>query len=121
MASVLLDPARDPFLIHHRFRGVPFLPAVISMEIFAEAVGSIEPQATLIGLSEVRLISGIAFPQLRGCEARVVIERCPEGYRCQLVGPFVNAQGQVLEQERLYASALVELGKSAADGEERPR
>ncbi len=119
MASVLLDPARDPFLIHHRFKGMPFLPAVMSMEIFAEAASSIEPWATLHSLSEVRLISGLAFSQLRGYEARVVIERCPEGYRCQLVGPFVNAQGHVLEQERLYASALVALGEEPPPTEER--
>jgi len=118
-ASVLLDPAKDPFLINHRFKGMPFLPAVISMEIFAEAVGLIEPRATLLGLSEVRLINGLVLPPSRTYEARVVIERCPEGYRCRLVGPFVNGQGRVLEQERLYASALVELGEGPPPIEKR--
>jgi len=108
VATMVLDPLQDPFLIHHRFKGKPFLPGVITIESFAEAVALIEPKRQIVALSEVLLGNGL-WLYSRKYEARILLDRQPDGYRCQLVGPFVNSEGQAIG-ERVYATALVVVG-----------
>ena len=108
VATMTLDPLQDPFLIHHRFKGKPFLPGVITIESFAEAIALVEPSRPIVAFSEVLLGSGLSL-DTRKYDVRILIERHPKGYRCQLVGPFINTQGQ-MGGDRVYASGIVELG-----------
>ena len=110
VAKILLDASKDPFLAQHRFRGKPFLPGVISFEMFAEAVGLINGSDNIVGLRDVRLVNGWSFEPKRKIEAIVRMKNVQGGVECELVGPFFNSRGELIEKDRIYVTGVVELG-----------
>lgn len=61
VASTIVSPVRDLFLLQHRLYKRPFLPAVVSMEILAEAASVHCPSAKFVELIDVDLVSGHSF------------------------------------------------------------
>ncbi|GIE58329.1 type I polyketide synthase [Actinoplanes octamycinicus] len=57
----VLDPARVPFLDHHRIDGVPVLPGVMGIEAFAEAACRLAPSLHLVGADEVDFLAPVKF------------------------------------------------------------
>ena len=109
-----LDAERDPFLVNHRLRRRPFLPGVMSMEAMAEAASLLRPSATLLGFRDVQLINGWSIDPILNAEARIRLTETEHGVRCELTGPVHNTRHEVVEENRLYAKALVEFGDASA-------
>jgi NAD(P)-dependent dehydrogenase (short-subunit alcohol dehydrogenase family) len=113
LAEVPLEATTDPFLVHHQFRGGPFLPAVLSLEMFAEAAAAWKTPARVTGFRDIELKNGWTVDSARNHEALVRMTSEDGGVRCDLIGPFYNSQGELVEKDRVYVSGLVELGESA--------
>ena len=110
LAEIPLDATKDPFLVHHRFRGKPFMPGVMTLELFAEAAALLKTPATVIGLRDIRLENGWTLDPKRNHEALVRMSETKQGVACELVGPFYAPEGKLMEKDRVYARAVVELG-----------
>ena len=106
-----LSPTVDPFLLYHRFREMPFLPGVISLEAMAEAARLALPDKQFVGFTDVRFEKGMAFRSDQPLDVTIRMRAHAEGMQCDLVAPFVDSHGQVIEQERIYSSALVLFGQ----------
>ncbi len=108
IATLAFNPAADPFLLDHRFRGKPFLPAVVAMEAMAEAtaIGAGKP---VTGLRDVQFVTGLRFPTDKIVPARVLT--APEAggaIECRLVSDFVNRAGVTLQKSRLHVRCLAD-------------
>ncbi len=111
VASAPLDADRDPFLTNHRLRGKPFLPAVLTAELFAEAASLTQPRAVFCGLRDLHLISGWFLEPGRPDRARIVMQQVDGGVRCELRRTLRNSRGEIVEEDKLQATAWVELGR----------
>lgn len=107
-------PNADPFLIDHRFRQRPLLPAVISMETFLETVRNLYPNKKIVALHDVELREGFSFPSDDPVVATVVTESHSNRITCRLVAPFVNSKGILVQSERIYSTGIVEIGNNVA-------
>ena len=105
------SPTTDPFLLYHRFRDMPFLPGVISLEAMAEAAQLAVPDKQFVGFSDVRFEKGMAFRSDEPMEVTIRVRAHTEGMQCELVAPFVDSRGQVVEQERVFSRGLVLFGE----------
>ena len=110
IAAFVLDPATAPFLIHHSFRGKPILPGVVTMQAFAEAAQMLRPNDQFTGLSNVLLGRGLSVELDQALTAAIRMKDTVEGVYCELLAPFTNSRGMVVDPARVYASALVEFG-----------
>ncbi len=111
-----LDPAKQPFLDHHRIEGTPVLPGVMGVEGFAEAAGALLPGWRVTAVEDVRFLAPFKFYR---DEAREVILRCavtPEGdalvARCELLGRRTLA-GQSEPTTTVHFTGRVRLGRKA--------
>jgi NAD(P)-dependent dehydrogenase (short-subunit alcohol dehydrogenase family) len=116
LAEVRLDPARDPFLAEHRFQGVPLMPAVISLEAFAEAAALLFPGRRVAAYRKVEVVNGFRFYSDRPQEARVLAEQTPDGLRCEVHADFYNRDGKLTDPRRVYVRGLVDLADSEGTG-----
>jgi NAD(P)-dependent dehydrogenase (short-subunit alcohol dehydrogenase family) len=107
-ADFLLDPTKDPFLIHHVLRGKPILPAVMTMQAFAEAARMFCPEKRFCGFRDVLLGSGVVVEPGTTPVTSIRLTRLTNGVRCELLVPFVNPQGALVDRERPFASAVAE-------------
>lgn len=103
-------PATDPFLFDHRFRGRPFLPAVIGMETFMETVEQLYPNQKIAALHDLEFCEGLRFPTDDPFSAKVCTEKNGQQVSCRLIAPFYNAAGKLMSSERMYSRCTVELG-----------
>jgi hypothetical protein len=109
-ADLVLDSSRDPFLIYHTLRGKSILPGVITMQAMAEAAQLLRPNDHFIGFSNVSLGSGLSINSGNVLLATVRMKETAAGVSCELLAPFVNSRGEVVDPRRCYASAIVEFG-----------
>jgi NAD(P)-dependent dehydrogenase (short-subunit alcohol dehydrogenase family) len=56
-----LDPARQPFLDHHRIDGTALLPGVMAVEAFAEVAGLLAPDLAVLAVEDVDFIAPLKF------------------------------------------------------------
>jgi NADP-dependent 3-hydroxy acid dehydrogenase YdfG len=61
VVEATLDPARVPFLDHHRIDGTAVLPGVLGLELFAEAAALLVPGYHVTGLSDVDFHAPVKF------------------------------------------------------------
>lgn len=108
----LLRPAEDPFLLDHRFRGRPLLPAVITLELFAETVRQLFPGKKIAAIRDVELLHGCGFRNDDPTTLHILTKTRNDRTDCRLVGPFYNSRGVLLEPERVYATGSVETSLS---------
>ena len=102
-------PDRDAFLTDHRFRGRPLLPAVVSLEAFAETAASLFPGKQVAALHDLELVKGLAFQSDTPLEVMIKAEANGNFVNCQLVAPLTNKNGDVLDAEHVFSKAVVEL------------
>jgi len=110
VADVSLDPENDPFLVHHTFRGKPFLPGVATMEMFAEAASLIRPTELFGGMSDLKLTKGLSLTPPTKQSVQIVMENSDQGVYCELRTPTTHSNGKTGKQNQAYASAWVEFG-----------
>ena len=58
-ATVVLDPARQPYLNHHEIDGRPVLPLAVAMELMAEVTAASQPDWHITEVQNVRMYSGV--------------------------------------------------------------
>src|SRR4029078_10634222 len=59
-AQMLFDPASDGFLIDHKLRGRPWLPAVVGLEAVAEAA-SLRGDKCAVAIRDIELVEAFFF------------------------------------------------------------
>ncbi len=120
VVEVLLDPAEQPFLDHHRIGGTPVLPGVMGIEGFGEIAGLLYPDRPLLAIEAVRFLAPFKFFRDEPRRARITARFEPSGEQivahCRLEGERLLA-GQTEPQRTLHFSARVLLG---APGSEAP-
>jgi hypothetical protein len=112
-----LDPARQPFLDHHRIEGTPVLPGVMGVEAFAEAAAALLPGYAVRAVEDVELRAPFKFyrDEPRSLELRAVLGGAEDGVvvaDCALVGRRTLATGE--EQETLHFTGRVRLAQTPA-------
>jgi NAD(P)-dependent dehydrogenase (short-subunit alcohol dehydrogenase family) len=112
VAEARFDPTRDRFLVEHRHQGVPILPAVVGIELLAEAASILSPGRTVVGLRNLDVINGFRFFSDRPQGARIRATLVENGIQCELRADFYNREGRLTDPDRVYLKGLVEL----ADG-----
>jgi acyl carrier protein/NAD(P)-dependent dehydrogenase (short-subunit alcohol dehydrogenase family) len=100
-----LDPSADPFLYDHQHRDAPILPMAFGMELLAETLGVLRPDLAGITMSHIEVVNGLRF--FSGHPERVTarIRRDGDRYIGELVAPFRNRKGVLLENNRLLVRA----------------
>jgi acyl transferase domain-containing protein/NAD(P)-dependent dehydrogenase (short-subunit alcohol dehydrogenase family)/acyl carrier protein len=90
VAETTLDPAREPFLDHHRIAGTAVLPGVMGIEGFAELATSVVPGARIVAVEQVRFEAAFKFYRDEPRALRLEAWLRPEGDQivaeCRLVG-----------------------------------
>jgi len=108
-AKIRFLPETDPFLTDHCFRGRPFLPAVISLEAFAETAKRMFPAKSVVALHDLELIKGIVCFTNEPLEVTIMAEATGNLVACRLVAALKNKDGRILDAEHVFAKAVVEL------------
>jgi hypothetical protein len=109
-----LDPRTDPFLIDHKMGGRPLLPAVIEIELCAEAASLLNDRH-VVGLRDVRIHAPLPFPNDDCRTVRVTVTANETGASCELTSDHFDRKGRLVEADRLIMSANAELADAATD------
>ena len=110
-----LDPVRDVFLAQHLFKGRPLMPVVASIEALTNAAMQFaNPGERVVAVHNVELITGLRFLTDAPQTARVQAQRFDNKVICALTSDVVNRKGQVLQKDKPYLRATVELGTDVA-------
>jgi NAD(P)-dependent dehydrogenase (short-subunit alcohol dehydrogenase family) len=111
IAEALLDPVTDPFLREHRLRNRPLMPAVVGLELLAEAAyAAADQQGEVNALADVQIVDGLSFPTDQPQQPRVTAVRAGQGrYAARVTCDFFNRQGKLIQAERPYLQGQVEL------------
>ena len=101
VTCMTFDPRTDPFLLDHRFRGKPLLPAVVGMESLLETASLLAGKRKVVALRDIALLKRLDFVDGSLRSARV---------RAQLDGHRVLCELLSDESENtVYVSATAEL------------
>jgi len=107
-------PAEDPFLIDHQMGGRPLLPAVVAMEVVAEAATLLDGRC-FVGLRDVEIYAGLPFNTDDPRTAKVVVSAAPGGAACRMTSDYYDRKGRLVEADRLVMTATVELADGPAE------
>jgi len=120
--EVVLDPARQPFLDHHRIDGIPVLPGVMGIETFAEGAAAALPGWHVTAVEDVRFLAPLKCyrdePRTVAVEARFR----PDGDDVVAEGRLVGSRripGHNEPQTTTHFTANVRLSREAAAAETR--
>ena len=105
------NPEIDAFLINHTVNKRPLLPAVVSMELFAQAATLLHPDKVIVGLSNVELTTGVPFYSGKIQPLRTSATSRDGGVDCRLVGHMDDSEAV---EGRLFASGRIELAEAPA-------
>ena len=118
----MLDPTRDPFLLEHRLKNRPFLPAVAGLEAIVEAA-QLASGGPVNELRGVRIVNGLSFPTDRLVAAQVQVTQGADALACRLTTEVRDRQGRVIDPAKLLIEAVA--GHAAdpiiADAPTRPK
>jgi len=109
-----LSGTDDAYLVDHVFKGSPLLPGAGVIELFCQAVAAATGQ-NVTQLSDVAFVNGLRCFRSLPEHATIHIWEESGCYRCELRHVFCNRSGQVLDQNRLCASATVFTGRAVPD------
>jgi NAD(P)-dependent dehydrogenase (short-subunit alcohol dehydrogenase family) len=121
VVTTTLDPARQPFLDHHRIDGVAVLPGVMGMEAFAEAALLLAPDMRVVAVEGVDFSAPLKFyrDEPRTLGVQVVLSPDGDGLlaHARLVAERTLA-GQSQPQRTVHFTGRVRLARSAAAAEQ---
>jgi malonyl CoA-acyl carrier protein transacylase/NAD(P)-dependent dehydrogenase (short-subunit alcohol dehydrogenase family) len=112
VAEARLNPGVDPFLRDHRFKNRPLLPSVITLELFAEAA-SLLLDGGAVAFRRLEFLNGLRFHSSRPVAARVGVVVNGSAAECALRADFYNAQGRLIDPDRLYATGCIERAQAS--------
>jgi hypothetical protein len=105
-ATIVFDPAADPFLLEHRYKDRPMLPAVIVLEAFA-ARAAAGAGKKIAELRDVEIVNSLRFFTDALQTAHVRLTPAAGAYQCALTCDFRNRAGRLVEKDRLVATGSV--------------
>jgi|GEM_PF-3088730 len=120
IGEAIFFPESDPFLIDHRFRGRPLLPAVITMEAFAETVQQMFPDKHIVAIHDLELLRGLTFSADTAVSVQITADTAGNLVACELVCPFYNRAGQLVDPHRVYATGVVEISSEPVSFDSHP-
>jgi acyl transferase domain-containing protein/acyl carrier protein/NAD(P)-dependent dehydrogenase (short-subunit alcohol dehydrogenase family) len=104
-----LDPLQDAFLVQHRLRGKALFPVVVGLESLAEAAATAGGKR-VVGFHNVQMLDGLLFHSDRPVTAHVSAKLSDNGMaECELKCDFRNRAGGLIQKDRPYLRASVEL------------
>ena len=106
-AQIVFDPKQDPFLIEHRLKSKPFLPAVVGIEALAEVARAVGGVRDVFELRHVRVVNGLAFPSDNTIAATVTATAGGDGLACVLTTEVRDRQGRVIDPAKRLIEAVV--------------
>ena len=117
-----LDPTKESFLIQHRLEDRPMLPIVIGMELLSEAAVRHQPEHRVAVLHNIVAHNGLRFfndnPQIARVQST---HHANQRIRTELTADFCARDGRVVERDRKYLSADIELAASSEPLYHTPR
>ncbi|MEM7314034.1 MAG: SDR family oxidoreductase, partial [Planctomycetota bacterium] len=112
-----LDPTREVFLIQHRLEDRPLLPIVIGMELLSEAALRHHPEKRVAAIHNLVAHNGLRFFNDNPQDARVQSQSlASDRIQTDLTADFCARDGRLVERDRRYLSADIELCDASADG-----
>ena len=115
--AVTLDPVRDPFLAQHRVNDRPLLPFVVGMELLCEGFHARTGEAPRV-LRDCRVPHGLAFHTDDPKPLRVRVGNAgTDGREVELLGDFRTRAGKLLERDRLFAAAKIDVSGGMPSGD----
>ena len=84
VARVTLNPELDVFLRDHQLHKRPFLPAVVSAEILAEAASLLMPGLVFTGFRDLDLLRGQSFVSNASVAFEALVRRVDQEVECEL-------------------------------------
>ena len=119
VAECVLTTERFPFLIDHAIDGVPYMPGVMCLEMFAECGLLLWPICSLSGFESVEF--GLPVKLLKGSQLIRVRAKFVEQdahhvwVECVMETDLVSSTGEIFGQPKLHHKALVKLVKMGAE------
>ncbi len=112
VAEMEFDPAADPFLLDHRLRDRPFLPAVAALEAIVEAA-TLAAGRPVTAIGDVQFVNGLRFDK-RNVQARVIATAQPNGsFECRLLSTVAGRSGATANQDRLHVRSIADTASAA--------
>ncbi|HET6422737.1 MAG TPA: C45 family autoproteolytic acyltransferase/hydrolase, partial [Planctomycetaceae bacterium] len=110
IGKALFDPAVEPFLLEHRYQGVPILPAVVGLESMAESATLLAADdRKVVGVRKMTVHQGFRFHLPRPQRARAIADAKDGAYACRLEADFFDRVGRLVEAHRLQMDATLDL------------
>jgi hypothetical protein len=120
VVRTVIDPAKQPFLDHHRIDGIPVLPAVMGMEAFAEAARLLAPDRHVVAVEGADFAAPLKFYRDEPREIVVQAVLVPDGEdlvaHARLVAERTLA-GQDRPQRTVHFTGRVRLARKPAKAE----
>lgn len=109
-----LDADRDPFLVQHRHARTAILPAVVSLELLAEAARLAHPDEELHSLENVVIGAGIKLAEIRRLPLICTAEITDRQACLAIRGHHVGRQSRLLAMDRIYVTGKAIFGHDVA-------
>ena len=114
VTEIQMDPMVDPFLTQHLYKKRPILPAVISMSAVAQAASLLAaPGEQVTSIRNVELLEPMRFHTDRVSAVRVTAVADSKGINCTVSSDFFSRAGKLVQANRPYMHATVELNDTA--------
>ena len=119
--EICFDPTADPFLTQHLYKQRPILPAVIGMSAVAQAASLLEGRSTRVAvIRDIELLEPMRFYTDRVCKAWVNGIAGLDGIECVLTSDFHSRAGKLVQADRPYMRARVDLSDITSLGDVQP-
>ena len=107
-----LDPARDIYLQDHAIENVPYLPAVMGIEVFAEATNLLFPDMSIQAMRDIQFKLPIKILRGKPVDIIVTIEKAESRedetkFSARIETEFFNRDGVKLGDRRRHFSAEI--------------
>ncbi len=110
IGKAVFDPAVEPFLLEHRYQGVPILPAVVGLESMAETATLLAADnRSVVGVRNMTVHQGFRFHLPKSQRGRVIAKHDNGAIACRLEADFLDRVGRLVEANRLQMDATLEL------------
>jgi hypothetical protein len=112
VAEATFDPKTDPFLLSHLDEGVPLFPAVMGIEMCAEAADIVTSGLKTVEIRDFQLLNGLRMGVPRPHRVSVHVDIDGDLATCRLTGDFYDKQGRYTEAHRAYQTCTLELSNT---------
>ena len=108
-------PARDPFLVEHRVQNTPVMPLAVGVQILCEAAACAAGKHGRVRLRDIQATRALKFFEESPKEIGARIVNCSGNHwTCELVADQTTRDGRLVEADRSYLRATIEIGGANA-------